>query len=295
MSDAAAACEVALRCGNILGETPVWSLREQALYWVDVRAPAVHRLDPASGRHRSWPLPEICGGLALARHGLVLGLRRSLAWFDPASGAVTPWVEIEPASMENRLNEMRCDRWGRLWLGSMRDYGAAVTGSLYRVSAKATVVRILTDIRVPNGLGWSPDGRRLYFLDSGEAAMRAYDFEPETAALGSMHVLLAADALPGKPDGCAIDAEGFIWSARYGGGLIARIAPDGRIDRTHRLPVSQPTSCAFGGSDLKTLYITTAKQRLSDAALAEEPDAGALLAIRVAIPGLPEPEFAREA
>jgi sugar lactone lactonase YvrE len=284
---------VVVPAANILGESPVWSSREQALYWVDVRAPAIHRFTPATGEHRRWTVPEVCPGLALARRGLVVALTRSLGWFDPTAGTVEPFVEIEPAALDNRLNELKCDRSGRLWVGSMRDFGAAVTGSLYRVSPTAAVQRIFTDIRVPNGFGWSPDAKTMYFVDSGDARMRAYAFDSATGTPGAMRVLVAADALPGKPDGCAVDAEGFIWSARYGGGLIARIAPDGRVDRTLALPVSQPTSCALGGPDMKTLYVTSARQRLSESALATEPDAGALLALEVRSPGLPEPEYAR--
>lgn len=283
---------VAVPCRNILGESAVWSVREQALWWVDLRAPALFRLTPSTGAVDEWPMPDFACGVVLAARGVVMVGRRGLSRFDPADGSLTALVEIEPAALDNRLNEARTDRQGRLWVGSMRDLGAAVTGSLYRVTGDLVVERRLSDIRVPNSLAWSPDGRTMYFADTGDGRIRAYDYDPATGEPGAERVLLAADGAPGRPDGSTVDAEGFLWTTRVGAGVVARIAPDGRVDRLVSLTASQPTSCTLGGTDLKTLYVTTARQRLSDEDLAAQPDAGALFAIRVDIPGAPEAEFA---
>ncbi|NYT41929.1 SMP-30/gluconolactonase/LRE family protein [Sphingomonas sp. R-74633] len=284
----------AVASSDTLGECATWSVREQALYWVDIRGPLLHRFDPASGAYHSWPLPELCGGIVPMADGVMLALRRDLASFDPRSGALTKWCEVEPEALGNRLNEMRCDRQGRVWVGSMRDYAMATTGSLYRVSASGQVEAALADITIPNSLGWSPDGRTMYFADTAQGSVHAYAYDPEHGVLGAMRVLIEEGALPGRPDGCAIDAEGHVWSTRVGAGLVVRVAPDGRISDQIELPASQPTSCALGGSDLRTLYITTARQKLEEAALRAQPEAGNLFAATVAVPGLAEPAFAPE-
>jgi sugar lactone lactonase YvrE len=281
---------IAYPCAAILGEMPVWSMREQALYWVDIRMPCLHRLYPARAAHHAFPMPELCAAAVPTGGGLVVALLNSLAHFDPATGVLSHLVDIEPASLGNRLNEARCDRTGRLWVGSMRDFGAAVTGSLYMVDADLQVTRVLRDIRIPNALGWSPDGDILYFADTGDRHLRRYAFDPAAVTLDNPSTLLSGDA-PGRPDGCAIDAEGFIWNARYGAGCVVRISPQGDIVETLFLPTSQPTCCALGGPDLKTLYITTARQKLSAVALAREPEAGHLFSYRVEVPGIPESEF----
>jgi len=283
----------AAKAANTLGESPVWCERAQALYWVDIRAPALLRLDTA-GTITRWPMPDLCAGVVLAEDGLVLAMRHGLAWFDPAGGRFGSLLPVESAALENRLNEIGCDRRGRLWVGSMRDYGAATTGALYRIDADLSARRVLADITIPNSLCWSPDGATMYFADSGEGGIRAYPFDgarglpDETAA----RILIRPGAAPGRPDGSAIDAAGFVWNARVGGGCLVRIAPDGRIDRVIPLPVSQPTACTFGGRDLHTLYITTARQRLPAAELPRQQAAGDVLAMRVNVPGLPAVRFA---
>lgn len=275
-----------------LGESPVWCARTQVLYWVDVRAPALFRLDPATGETQQWPMPELIGGVALAAEGqLMLGLATGLFLFDPHSACITPYLAPEPIELGNRLNDTKCDRQGRLWTGSMRDFGAATTGSLYRV-AQRRATRVLTDITIPNGQSWSPDNATLYFADTREGRIRAYAFDAATGELGSMRVLVEAGVLPGRPDGMTVDAEGFLWSARYAGGGIVRIDPDGNVERFLRLPVTQPSSVMFGGRDLDVLYVTTSRQKLTEAEVAKEPLAGALLAVRVDTKGLPEASFA---
>ncbi len=284
--------DIAVPCANILGETATWSEREQALYWVDIRAPALHRLTPGSGQHQSWPMPELCGAVVPAASGVLLAFRHNLMHFDVVAGCLTPLIEVEPAALDNRLNEAKCDRSGRLWLGSMRDFGTAVTGSLYRIGRDLHPERVLSGVAVPNSLGWSPDGRTMYFSDTPKLVLRAYEYEPDTGTLGAMCPLVEADRLPGRPDGCTVDAEGHVWNARYGAGCVARIAPDGRLTAMVHLPVSQPTSCALGGAGLRTLFITTARQRLDPAQLKSQPHAGHLFAVEVNVPGLPDTEFA---
>ena len=278
---------------HMLGESPVWSVREQALYFVDLRAPAVHRYAPTSGSMTSWPMPDLAGAVVLARaRGLLVALASGVHRLDPLRGTTQALVAPEPRSLGNRMNESKSDRAGRLWTSTMRDYGAADSGALYRVDPGLGVVRWLAGLRVPNGLAWSPDDRTMYFADTGDGRIRAYDFDPDTGAPGAMRVLLDQGVAPGRPDGGTVDAEGCYWSARYGGGCVVRVTPGGAIDRVVALPVTQPTSCAFGDADLRTLYVTTARQRLDDGALRSQPAAGALFALRADVGGLPEPECA---
>ena len=273
--------EVASAYRATLGESPVWCMRRQTLYWVDVRGPTLFSLDGSK-----WQLPEIVGGVALADDGsLVLAMKSGLARFR--DGKLDPYVELEPRDLDNRLNDIKCDRRGRLWVGTMRDFGAAATGSLYRVD-RGVVDRVLGGVTIPNGPCWSPDGRTFYFADTADGRIRAYDCDDD---LRNERTFVDANALPGRPDGATVDAEGFLWSARYGGAGVARIDPAGRVERFLRLPVSQVSSVMFGGPDLRTLYVTTSRQRLSDEALARESLAGALFAVDAGVQGLREPAY----
>ena len=279
---------VAVPCGNILGESPTWSVREQSLYWVDIRGRSLHCFVHASRSHRRWPLTALCPAVILASHGLLIATEHSLLKFDTQSGRAGHFLDVEPPIPGNRLNEAKADRKGRLWIGSMRDFGAAVSGSLYRITHELQVSRVLGDLCVPNSLCWSPDNRTMYFADSADGGLRAYEYDVERASLGEVRVVLPAEALPGRPDGCTVDAQGCLWNARYGAGSVARIAPDGSVITVVDLPISRPTSCALGGADLRTLYITTAAQGLSDDECRSQPFAGHLFAAEVEVPGIPD-------
>jgi sugar lactone lactonase YvrE len=276
-----------------LGESPVWSEAEAALYWIDLRAPALRRRVLASGAETHWPpLPELVGSAALRRRGgLVLGLKSGLFGFEPHTGALSRLLAFGEPHEGNRANDARVDRMGRLWCTTMWDFGLHATGSLYRVDADLRFAALRGDLRIPNGLCVSPGGDTLYFCDTPTRRIEAAALDAEGRP-GPWRVLAEADDTPGNPDGATVDAEGFIWNARYGGGTLARFAPDGRLDRLVRLPVSQPSSCAFGGPDLGTLFVTTARQKLSPEALAAEPLAGRVLMLDVGVKGLPEPAFA---
>ena len=251
----------------------------------------MHRFEPSAGRHEQWPLPELAGGVVLASDGaLLVALQSGVFRFDPRTGGTRALVAPEATASGNRHNDTKADRCGRLWTTTMRDFGAAVAGALYRIDPGLAVTRMLNGLRVPNALAWSPDDRLMYFADTSDGRLRAYAFTRDRGTLGSMRILVEDGVLPGRPDGAAVDADGCLWSARYGGGCVARVTPAGDVDRIVSLPVSQVTACAFGDADLRTLYVTTARQRLTQAQLAAEPAAGALFAVRVDTAGLPEPE-----
>jgi sugar lactone lactonase YvrE len=276
---------------DVLGESPTWDQRARRLYWVDLRRRLLRRLDPSSGAVEAWDMPEPIGAVVPRKAGgVVVALKTAIHAFDPAHG-LTKLAEVDAATPQNRLNDAKCDAAGNLWCGSMFDFGLEVTGSLYRVDGCHRVQRVRGGVGIPNSIAFSADRRRLYFADSKTGVIEWTPCEAETGTIGAWSVLAAPDAAPGKPDGSTVDAEGFIWNARYGGACLARFAPDGRLDRLVPLPSSQPTSCAFGGEDLRTLYVTTATQKLPPAQLEQEPLTGALLALDVGVRGLPEPVY----
>jgi sugar lactone lactonase YvrE len=276
---------------DILGESAIWCGIDNVLYWVDIRAPALRRLEPQTGQVTSWAMNDLCAAIMLTTdRRLLLAMRLGVFAFNPADKTLKPFVAPEPESLNNRLNDSKCDRSGRLWTGTMRDFGLAQTGSLYRIGVDASCTRMLGDITVPNALSWSPDNRSMYFANTPDKQIRAYEFDAGEGQLGAMKIIETGN-LPGRPDGATVDSEGCIWSARYQGSCVARITPQGKVDRIVQLPASQVTSCTLGGLDLRTLYITTARQKLSPADLDSQPLAGGLFAVRVDVGGLPEPRF----
>lgn len=277
---------------NRLGESPVWSLRETCLYWVDSRGPAVFRLS-ADGAVESRALPHLVGSIGLRQSGgLVVAMQNGLHGFDFESGTLTFITDPEDDQPENRFNDGRCDRQGRFWSGTMNDTRRDPTGALYRLDPDHGVHRMRDDLIVPNSICWSPDDTVMYLADTYRDIILAYDFIAEEGALGASRLFADTSGTAGRPDGSTVDSEGFIWNAVFGGGRLVRYAPDGRIDREVPLPVTQPSSCSFGGPGLDLLYVTTATQRLDTDQLAAQPLAGALLALDVGVRGLPEPEYA---
>ena len=284
--------DVIAPAGQILGESATWCVRTQMLWWIDIRALQVKRWNSATGAIDVWTMPELCGAVVpTTGTGVVVALRSSISLLDPPSGALTPLATLESGHPEHRLNEAKCDRQGRLWCGSMWDFGKHPTGGLYRVGTDLESRQVRSAVTIPNGLGFSPDGRRMFFVDTALGRIESAAYDTDAGMPGPWSTLVDADAAPGKPDGSTVDAEGCIWSTRFGAGCIARFTPQGKLDRLIRLPVSQPTSCSFGGPNLDTLFVTCATQRLTPEALAAEPLAGALLAMRPGVQGLVEPPF----
>ena len=281
--------------GNaILGESPLWSPAEAALYWVDINNPTIHRLDPASGARERWHIETEIGSIGLAGPGrMVAGLRTGAHYVDLETGKIEPICDPEGEGRfnRNRMNDGKIDRAGRFWVGTMNDPGHQPLGTLYRIDRDGGAAPVLGGIRVPNALCWSPDSRVMYFTDSYSHQIWAFDFDLETGAMENKRVFAAIAEDAGVPDGATVDADGFVWCAHMFGSRVSRYAPDGSLDRTIALPVPQVTSCAFGGADLETLYITTASLRMDRAALAEQPLAGALFAVDPGVRGLPEPVF----
>ncbi len=230
-----------------------------------------------------WPRAR--GGLIVARHD-------GIVQFDADTGRRLPFAHPEAARPANRYNDGKCDRRGRLWIGSL-DMGAAPNrGSLFRIDADGTATRMDSGFTVANGLGFSPDDTRMYFTDTGRRTIYAYDFDLARGEIAHRRPFVELAEAQGRPDGLAVDAEGFVWVALWDGWTILRYDPEGRVALRVPLPVPRPTSCCFGGPDLRTLFITSASVRLPEQALADAPLSGALFACVPGVAGLPETPFA---
>jgi sugar lactone lactonase YvrE len=289
----AAQVECVVRGSEMLGECTIWCDREQALWWVDSRGPSLNRLDPSSGAVRRLALPEVIGSFALRESaGMVAALKSGLYRLDPVGGALDRIAAPEAHLPENRFNDGRCDRAGRFWAGTMSDARREPTGSLYRLEADGRCSRMFGDVVVPNSIAWSPDDRTMYFADTYRNRIRAFDFDLADGTITNERLFVDTSAHPGKPDGSCVDADGCLWNAEYGGWRLVRYAPSGAIDRVIELPVSNPTCCCFGGPQLDTLYLTSARQRLTPEDLERQPLAGSVFALRPGVTGLPEARFA---
>ncbi len=272
-----------------IGESPVWDPRTNVLWFIDISAPAIFRLDPASGRIQRFETPQTVGSLGLASAGrLVVALRGGVHLFDPASGRFDFLVDPEPGKTTNRLNDGKVGPDGAFWVGSMFEHRPyEPTAALYRVSPTREVRTIRQDIHVSNGLAWSPDGRTLYHADSVLPEIRAYRFDPQTGNAGEHWRLIELDPAVGRPDGAAVDVEGCYWSAGITAGRLNRISPQGELLESLVLPVARPTMPCFGGPDLRTLYLTS----LTYSESGDSQD-GSLLSLDVGVAGLPPHVFA---
>ncbi|TMV04232.1 SMP-30/gluconolactonase/LRE family protein [Ruegeria sediminis] len=282
-----------LRIGDqrdILGECPVWDDQSETLWWVDIRCPAIRRYDPTTLRTETWEMPEMVGAIALTTGDcLVVALGSRIVLWKAGATRFDTIAELPAIIPDHRFNDGRVDRQGRFWVGTMNNITRAPEGTLYRLDGnRLTAVR--DGICIPNALSWSPDGNVMYFADSLEHGIDAYDIHGDSGRISNRR-RFADCAPPAFPDGAATDTEGHVWYAEFNGGRIVRRAPDGRISSAIETPVDRPTACCFGGPELKTLYVTTASQNMTDKEKAAAPLAGALLAFDVGIAGLPEPRI----
>lgn len=289
--------EADIRCvlaaAATLGESPVWDEEGGVLWWIDIHAPAIHVFSPASGEARSWPYPESLGSIGLRDGtGLVVASRSGFSLFDPADGGIVELARPTDELPDVRFNDGRVDRAGRFWSGTVHERREVGGAALYRLDPDGRAERMHDGVTVSNGIAWSPDDRIMHFADSHTRTVYAFGFDRHTGTIANPRVFARLDEVDGLPDGATVDAEGGYWLACYGGARLMRFAPDGRLDRTVPMPVTNPTSAAFGGADLATLYVTSARQGLDEAALAREPQAGGLFALDVGVAGLPEPRFA---
>ena len=276
-----------------LGEGPIWSARERALWFVDIKGRHVHRYHEATRATQSWRAPEDVGFIVAVSGGrLICGLKSGLYQFDPDDGRFHLLTPVDAEHPRNRLNDAHVDAAGRLWFGTMDDDEASPNGALYRFDGRR-LHRCDEDYVITNGPATSPDGRTLYHIDTLKRVIYAFALAAD-GALSKRRVFARVGDTDGYPDGPVVDATGCIWVGLFGGWGVNRYSPAGELLSKLSLPVANCTKVAFGGDDLQTLYITTAWKGLAPEQRAQQPLAGGLFAARVDTPGLPANLFAHQ-
>jgi sugar lactone lactonase YvrE len=272
-----------------LGEGPVWVERDKALWFVDIKKRQVHRYDPASGAKDNWEAPEQIGFVVPAKSGgFVAGLKSGLFHFDERNGAFERIVEVEPDKKGNRLNDGVVDPKGRLWFGTMDDKEKAKSGAFYCFANGVLKPTGLDGIAITNGPAVSPDGCILYFVDTLRGTLEAATIGDD-GSLSDRRPFARIDPKDGHPDGPTIDSNGYLWISLYAGWQALRYSPSGDLVERVRFPVANITKMAFGGSDLRTAFATTARQMLKPEDIAEQPQIGDLFEFEVDVPGVPCP------
>jgi L-arabinonolactonase len=285
---------VALKQTCLLGESPIWSVAEQALYWVDIRNPMIYRLDPATGDLKNWRVQTEIGSIGFAGEGrLIAGTRMGFAYIDLKDGGYEDLADPEGDGRMNavRLNDGKVDRKGRFWCGSMEDPGFSEVGSLYRFDPDHSVHKMEGPVCISNAICWSPGDTVMYFTDSRKGTIWAYDFDADAGTIDNRRDFVTIADGDGVPDGATVDSDGFVWVAHMRGGKVSRFDPDGKMEREIAFPASLTSCPAFGGPDLSTLYVTTASSRFEVEDFAREPHAGSLFAVDTDVTGIPEPVF----
>ena len=284
--------QIALDAGDQLGEGPFWDELRGELLRVDISRGLVHGWNPSTGG--AWRR-ECDGevGAAVPRagaDGLVLAVGRRIV-LDEGEG-IRVLASVEEDRPGNRFNDCKCDPSGRLWAGTMSGESSPGGGSLYRLVPGGEIERVLSNTTISNGLGWSPAGDLMYFIDSTTHRIDVFDYDAGSGAIAERRAFAELAPSDGLPDGMTVDSEGGVWVCLFGGGAVRRYAEDGSLEAHVELPVTNPTSPVFGGPDLRTLYVTSARHGLSDEQLAAEPLAGAVLTMKPGVAGLPGNRFA---
>ena len=285
--DIAVECVVDAR--NTTGESPLWSAREQALYWVDIPDGRIFRWNPATGEERTWRVPAAVGSIGLReRGGLVLAMKTGFHLFDLDTEELTLVCHPEPDIPTNRLNDGKVAPDGRFWAGTMDDRPEKEpVGSLYRLNADGRCTRMVGGIKVSNGLAWSPDGRTMYHSDSRGDSIFRYAYDPASGAIGEREVFARMQPEWGRPDGGATDEEGCYWSCGVSGGRINRFSPAGVLIGYVEMPVTHPTMPCFGGPDGRTLYVTSLRENFTPAQIEKTPQAGGVFMLEPGVAGAP--------
>jgi sugar lactone lactonase YvrE len=266
---------VLARATALVGEGPVWNAAAEVIHWVDIPVGAIHTTDPHTGNTRTVWLPTTVGAVAMrSRGGFVAATGSGFCTLDEQGAVERSWDVLPPGI---RMNDAKCDPWGRFWAGSTELGFAPGHGALHVLDADGTVSTVLTGLTQPNGLGWSPDGTSLYLVDSRQRLILAFDVDATKARLSGRRIFADLTGYPGLPDGLCVDADGCLWICMWGGGILLRLDAAGRPFGTVRVPVAQPSSCTFVGAGLDTLCVTTAREGLTPAADSAD---GSLLAVR---------------
>lgn len=280
--------ETAVSAHATLGEGVNWDPTRQCLYWVDILEHELHIHDPATGADRTIDVGQAIGAAVPTADGdLLLAMHHGFYRLDLETEALTPICDPEADLPNNRFNDGKCDPAGRFWAGTMQLEGQGTTGALYRVDPDLSVHKQFGDVGISNGLAWSPDYTTMYYIDTVTHEVAAFDYDHATGAIANRRAVISFGAHLGHPDGMTIDEEGMLWVCFFGGGRVARFHPGSGEELTEiRLPASNVTNCVFGGPDLDTLFVSTARVALTEEQLAEQPQAGNLFRVKPGVRGL---------
>ncbi|MFD1174889.1 SMP-30/gluconolactonase/LRE family protein [Paenibacillus puldeungensis] len=273
----------------LLGEGPLWLPESKQLVWVDIEGKCIHMLSPGTGAQRVIMVGERISAIVPAEDGrLVCALQSGFYFLDLQKEGLEWIADPESDQPGNRFNDGKCDPAGRFWAGTMPLEGNEPVGSLYRLDQDGSVRRMLSEVRCSNGLAWNPDAAAMYFIDTYTRRIDRFDYDARTGSIGNRRAVVHIPPEQGLPDGMTIDAEGMLWVAFWGGSCVARLNPgSGEWLQRVELPVSQVTSCCFGGDGLEELYITSARTGLSEEQLQKEPLAGSVFRCIPGVRGLP--------
>lgn len=276
-----------------IGESPLWIPSERALYWIDIKAPALYRYIPRTDHQMEWKLPADIGAFALDGQGRALvALRTGLHWLDLATGDLTLVVQSPFDTRLIRFNEGACDSLGRFWIGTMTDppngVETDIKGLLYSFTVSRGLIPHRASAFIFNGMAWNADETFFYLAHSAERTVYRYPYDLQNGVLGENSAFIHFADTPGVPDGAAMDKEDGYWCAVHGAGCLHRYTPHGQLDEVVPLPVSQPTMCCFAGETLGDLYITSSSEKLSASQLQHEPHAGGIFRFQPKISGLPK-------
>lgn len=285
--------ELLIDAHALVGEGPIWDADASVLWWLDIMAGKLYAYDPDTAANREWDVGQHVGTVVQrASGGLLLALRDGFAAYDPASGALEMLVDPEAHLPGNRFNDGKCDPGGRFWAGSMAYEDQSDQGNVYRLDTDQSVHRMIEEIGISNGIIWSLDAKTMYYTDSLDFAIRAYDYDVETGGIRNERIVIDIPEAMGFADGFTIDEEGMLWVAHFGGSCVRRWNPDtATVLAEIALPTSCVTACAFGGPNLDRLYITSACFRLSEAEKAEQPHAGGLFVAEAGVRGVPSDKY----
>ena len=287
-------------CKNLLGEGITWSADQENLYWLDVVIPSkLFQLHLPTNKLSTFIMPEMISSISIrSKKDLIIASQYGVYNYNLTSNNFTRLIETEPLLKFNRSNDGASDIKGRFWFGTMQnnldEEGQDIpitknSGSLYRLNTDLTLDKIESNLGIPNTFIWNPDNTKFYFTDSMEEIIYSYDFDEESGEITNKTKFATFNR--GVPDGSTMDSEGFVWNCRWGGSCVVRFDPLGRVDRVLEVPIANVTNCVFGGKDLKTLFITTARQGLSKEYVTKNPYAGSLFAIDLSIKGIEDNNF----
>lgn len=280
--------ELVLDAKARLGEGALWQHKENKLYWIDIEGRFFHIYDPVSKKDKQFPTGERVGTVVPVENGgALLALQNGIHKIDTETGELA-LITNPLKAPEIRFNDGKCDPSGRFWIGTMRLDSQSEAATLYRMDKDQSVHQMLDSVTISNGIAWSADKKTMYYIDTPTSTVQVFDYNDEAGAISNRRVSIHIPEKDGHPDGMTIDSEGKLWIALWGGGAVARYDPlTGKIIQRIKVPAPHTTSCAFGGKNLETIYITTARIGLNSQDLKEFPSSGGLFAAKPGVRGVP--------